>query len=171
MSCRKAPPEFRFAPSTLRNFVPSGAAHEAAAGHALSEPSDNYPATPISRLLYLDFLLLTHLTLSAVITLSADFAFIVLIAVIAFIVFIADFAFIVLIAVIAFIVFIADFAFIVLIAVIAGTDRQSLNQSPVYADPFAFHSAEPGHLAFRELMYGRSQLSAHFLICQFSCYI
>ena len=153
MSCRKAPPEFRFAPSTLRNFVPSGAAHEAAAGHALSEPSDNYPATPISRLLYLDFLLLTHLTLSAVITLSADFAFIVLIAVI------------------AFIVFIADFAFIVLIAVIAGTDRQSLNQSPVYADPFAFHSAEPGHLAFRELMYGRSQLSAHFLICQFSCYI
>ena len=132
MSCRKAPPEFRFASSTLRNFVPSGAAHEAAAGHALSEPSDNYPATPISRLLYLDFLLLTHLTLSAIITL---------------------------------------FAFIVLIAVIAGTDRQSLNQSPVYADPFAFHSAEPGHLAFRELMYGRSQLSAHFLICQFSCYI
>ena len=45
MSCRKAPPEFRFASSTLRNFVPSGAAHEAAAGHALSEPSDNYPAT------------------------------------------------------------------------------------------------------------------------------
>ena len=44
MSCRKAPPEFRFASSTLRNFVPSGAAHEAAAGHALSEPSDNYPA-------------------------------------------------------------------------------------------------------------------------------
>ena len=42
MSCRKAPPEFRFAPSTLRNFVPSGAAHEAAAGHALAEPSDNY---------------------------------------------------------------------------------------------------------------------------------
>ena len=150
MSCRKAPPEFRFASSTLRNFVPSGAAHEAAAGHALSEPSDNYPATPIPRLLYLDFL---HLTLSAVITLFADFAFIVLIAVI------------------AFIVFIADFAFIVLIAVIAGTDRQSLNQSPVYADPLAFHSAEPGHLAFRELMYGRSQLSAHFLICQFSCYI
>ena len=35
MSCRKAPPEFRFASSTLRNFVPSGAAHEAAAGHAL----------------------------------------------------------------------------------------------------------------------------------------
>ncbi len=29
------------ASSTLRNFVPSGAAHEAAAGHALSEPSDN----------------------------------------------------------------------------------------------------------------------------------
>ena len=153
MSCRKAPPEFRFASSTLRNFVPSGAAHEAAAGHALSEPSDNYPATPIPRLLYLDFLLLTHLTLSAVITLSADFAFIVLIAVI------------------AFIAVIADFAFIVLIAVIAGTDRQSLNQSPVYADPLAFHSAEPGHLAFRELMYGRSQLSTHFLICQFSCYI
>lgn len=44
MSCRKAPPEFRFAPSTLRNFVPSGAAHEAAAGHALAEPSDNYTA-------------------------------------------------------------------------------------------------------------------------------
>ena len=100
--------------------------------------------------MYLDFLLLTHLTLSAVITLFADFAFIVLIAVIAFF---------------------ADFAFIVLIAVIAGTDRQSLNQSPVYADPLAFHSAEPGHLAFRELMYGRSQLSPHFLICQFSCYI
>jgi len=47
-SCRKAPPEFRFASSTLRNFVPSGAAHEAAAGHALSEPSDNYPATFIT---------------------------------------------------------------------------------------------------------------------------
>ena len=45
MSCRKAPPEFRFASSILRNFVPSGAAHEAAAGHALSEPSDNYTAT------------------------------------------------------------------------------------------------------------------------------
>ena len=44
MSCRKAPPEFRFASSTLRNFVPSGAAHEAAAGHALAEPSDNYTA-------------------------------------------------------------------------------------------------------------------------------
>lgn len=43
-SCRKAPPEFRFAPSTLRNFVPPGAAHEAAAGHALSEPSGNYTA-------------------------------------------------------------------------------------------------------------------------------
>ena len=41
-SCRRAPPEFRFAPSTLRNIVPSGAAHEAAAGHALTEPSDNY---------------------------------------------------------------------------------------------------------------------------------
>ena len=48
MSCRKAPPEFRFASSTHRNFVPSGAAHEAAAGHALSEPSDNYPATCIN---------------------------------------------------------------------------------------------------------------------------
>ena len=35
LSCRKAPPEFRFAPSTLRNFVPSGAAHEGAAGHAM----------------------------------------------------------------------------------------------------------------------------------------
>ena len=44
MSCRKALTEFRFASSTLRNFVPSGAAHEAAAGHALSEPSDNYTA-------------------------------------------------------------------------------------------------------------------------------
>ena len=44
LSYRKAPPEFRFAPSTLRNFVPSGAAHEAAAGHALAEPSDNYTA-------------------------------------------------------------------------------------------------------------------------------
>ena len=41
ISCRKAPPEFRFASSTLRNFVPSGAAHEAAAGHALTYPSDN----------------------------------------------------------------------------------------------------------------------------------
>ena len=144
MSYRKAPTEFRFASSTLRNFVPSGAAHEAAVGHALSEPSDNYPATPIPRLLYLDFLLLTHLTLSAVLTVLTDTTVITLFA---------------------------DFAFIVLMAVIAGTDRQSLNQSPVYADPLAFHSAEPGHLAFRELMYGRSQLSAHFLICQFSCYI
>ena len=45
LSCRKAPPEFRFAPSTLLNFVPSGAAHEAAAGHALAEPSDNYTAS------------------------------------------------------------------------------------------------------------------------------
>ena len=44
MSCLKAPPEFRFASSTLRNFVPSGAAHEAAAGHAPAEPSDNYTA-------------------------------------------------------------------------------------------------------------------------------
>ncbi|MBS7317993.1 MAG: hypothetical protein KIG38_06620 [Bacteroidales bacterium] len=44
MSCRKAPPEFRFASSTLRNFVPSGAAHEAAAGYALSEPLSNYTA-------------------------------------------------------------------------------------------------------------------------------
>ena len=46
LSCRKAPPEFRFAPSTLRNFVPSGAAHEAAAGHAPSEPPDHYTAIP-----------------------------------------------------------------------------------------------------------------------------
>ena len=159
MSCRKAPPEFRFASSTLRNFLPSGAAHEAAAGHALSEPSDNYPATPIPRLLYLDFLLLTHLTLYVVLTVLTDTTVITLFP---------DFAFIVLIAVIAVI---AVIAFIVFIAVIAGTDRQSLNHSPVYADPLAFHSAEPGHLAFRELMYGRSQLSAHFLICQFSCYI
>ena len=121
--------------------------------------------------MYLDFLLLTHLTLSAVLTVLTDTTVITLFADFAFIVLIAVIAFIVLIAVIAFIVFIADFAFIVLIAVIAGTDRQSLNQSPVYADPLAFHSAEPGHLAFRELMYGRSQLSAHFLICQFSCYI
>ena len=44
MSCRKALTEFRSASSTLRNFVPSGAAHEAAAGHALSEPSANYTA-------------------------------------------------------------------------------------------------------------------------------
>ncbi|MBS7290309.1 MAG: hypothetical protein KIG56_07005 [Bacteroidales bacterium] len=44
MSWRKAPPEFRFASSTLRNFVPSGAAHEAAAGHALSEPFASYTA-------------------------------------------------------------------------------------------------------------------------------
>ena len=41
-SCRRALPEFRFATSTLRNFVPSGAAHEAAAGHAPAEPSGNY---------------------------------------------------------------------------------------------------------------------------------
>ena len=34
-------PESRFATSTLRNFVPSGAAHEAAAGHAPAEPSGN----------------------------------------------------------------------------------------------------------------------------------
>ena len=47
ISCRKAPTAFRFASSTLRNFVPSGAAHEAAAGHALSEPSDNYPAATL----------------------------------------------------------------------------------------------------------------------------
>ena len=33
--CPIAPQEFRFAPSTLRNCVPQGAAHEAAAGHAL----------------------------------------------------------------------------------------------------------------------------------------
>ena len=45
LSCWKALPEFRSAPSTLRNFVPSGAAHEAAAGHALAEPSDNYIAS------------------------------------------------------------------------------------------------------------------------------
>ena len=32
------------APSILRNFVPTGATHEAAAGHALAEPSDNYTA-------------------------------------------------------------------------------------------------------------------------------
>ncbi len=44
IGCRKAPTEFRFAPSTLRNFVPPGAAHKAAAGHALSEPSGNYTA-------------------------------------------------------------------------------------------------------------------------------
>ena len=44
IGCRKAPTEFRFAPSTLRNFVPLEAAHEAAAGHALSEPSGNYTA-------------------------------------------------------------------------------------------------------------------------------
>ena len=44
LSWRKAPPEFRFAPSTLRNFVPSGSAHEAATGHALAEPSANYTA-------------------------------------------------------------------------------------------------------------------------------
>ena len=42
--CRKAPTEFRSASSTLRNIVPPGAAHEAAAGHALSEPSGNYIA-------------------------------------------------------------------------------------------------------------------------------
>ena len=47
MSCRKAPPELRFASSTLRNFVPSGAAHEAAAGHALAEPSDNCTAADL----------------------------------------------------------------------------------------------------------------------------
>ena len=48
MSCRKAPPEFRFASSTLRNFVLSGAAHEAAAGHALLEPSANYTSAFIN---------------------------------------------------------------------------------------------------------------------------
>ena len=39
----KAPGRLRqsSAPSTLRNFVPPGAAHEAAAGHTLSEPSRN----------------------------------------------------------------------------------------------------------------------------------
>ncbi len=41
VSCHKGIPEFRFAPSTLRNYVPQGAAHEAAAGHALAEPRDN----------------------------------------------------------------------------------------------------------------------------------
>ena len=49
MSCRKSSPEFRFAPSTLRNFVPSGAAHEAAAGHALSKTSANHTATFVIR--------------------------------------------------------------------------------------------------------------------------
>ena len=44
MSCRKAQPEFRFASSTLRNFVPSGAAHEAAAGHTPAVPSGNCTA-------------------------------------------------------------------------------------------------------------------------------
>ena len=48
ISCRNAPPEFRFASSTLRNFVPSGAVHEAAVRHALSEHSVNYPATFIN---------------------------------------------------------------------------------------------------------------------------
>ena len=42
ISSRKVLPEFRFAPSTLRNSVPSGATHEAAAGHALAESSDYY---------------------------------------------------------------------------------------------------------------------------------
>ena len=54
MSCRKALTEFRFASSTLRNFVPSGAAHEAAAGHALAEPSDNYTAA-FSNVFLVDF--------------------------------------------------------------------------------------------------------------------
>ena len=35
-------PELRFAPSTLRNCVPTGAAHEAAAGHTSAVPSGNY---------------------------------------------------------------------------------------------------------------------------------
>ena len=109
--------------------------------------------------MYLDFLLLTHLTLSAVLTVLTDTAVITLFA---------DFAFIVLMAVIAFIVFIADFAFIALMAVIAGTDRQSLNQSPVYADPLAFHSAEPGHLTFCELVDGGGELRAHLFVCQLS---
>ena len=39
---REAQQEFRFASSTLPNFVLQGAAHEAAAGHALAEPPDNY---------------------------------------------------------------------------------------------------------------------------------
>ena len=60
MSCRKAPPEFRFASSTLRNFVPSGAAHEAAAGHALSEPSDNYTAAFTQKEDYLSVILSSH---------------------------------------------------------------------------------------------------------------
>ena len=49
-SPRKAPAEFRFHPS-LRNFVPPGAAHEAAAGHTLSEPSRNSAsrATTVAR--------------------------------------------------------------------------------------------------------------------------
>ena len=50
MSCRQAPPEFRFASSTLRNSVPPGAAHEAAAGHAPAEPADN-----LQQWLLLDF--------------------------------------------------------------------------------------------------------------------
>ncbi len=34
VSLQGNPPEFRFSPSTLRNFVPTGAAHEAAAGQS-----------------------------------------------------------------------------------------------------------------------------------------
>ena len=48
IGCRRVVGRLRqssaYAPSTLRNFVPPGAAHEAAAGHALAEPSDNYTA-------------------------------------------------------------------------------------------------------------------------------
>ena len=38
--------EFRFATSTARNFVPHGAAHIAAAGHALPDPSANSRKLP-----------------------------------------------------------------------------------------------------------------------------
>jgi len=64
-SCRKAPPEFRFASSTLRNSVPPGAAHEAAAGHAPAEPSDN-----LQQWLLLDFY--PHLVMVSYLSLHAS---------------------------------------------------------------------------------------------------
>ena len=39
------------------------------------------------------------------------------------------------------------------------------------ADAFAFHSAEPGHLPFRELVDGGRELGTHLVVCEFSCYV
>ena len=35
-------------------------------------------------------------------------------------------------------------------------------------DAFSFHSSEPGHLSFRELMDGSCKLCAHLLVGQFA---